>query len=88
MNKFKPGDIVWVVERDNDELIEVTGFQYIATCKEYIIGTPWIDDYDFEDTLAYHSEVTSENCETELVVYPISDCFDNKEDAEAMLKNV
>lgn len=87
MNEFKPGDIVWVVERDDEELLEITGIQYMATCGDYIIGTSWINDYDFEDTLAYHVDHTSEYGETELVVYPISDCFDNKEDAEAMLKN-
>ena len=81
MQQFNVGKQIWVVERDADEPVEVTSSIYLATCENVVITTPLINDYDFADILAYHIDQTSEYGETNLMVYPLEDCFSTKEEA-------
>ena len=80
--KFKIGQEVWVVERDCGVAVEVSCVLFLAKSKGCIIASAFINDYDFDEIIEHHIEETAENYETNLLVYPIDDCFETKEEAE------
>lgn len=82
----KAGDDVWVVEREDGEAIDVSCVRYLAKCKNCVIATAFINDYDFDETLEYHISETQERFDTDLKVYPEEDCFSTREEAERTLK--
>lgn len=84
--KFVIGQEVWVIERECDGTTDVAGFLFLAESKGCIIASSWINDYDFDETIEYHIQETSENYDTALHVYPIEDCFDTREEAEKALR--
>jgi hypothetical protein len=83
---LKIGEAVWVVEREYDEAVDVTGFLLIAQTESYAVVSSYINDYDFDETIEYHIAETSDNQGTELCVYPINDCYATREEAEQKLK--
>ncbi len=83
--KFKEGDLIWVIDREDGEAVDVSGVQYLAKCKNCVIATAFVNDYDFDETLEYHISETQEHFDTELKVYPEEDCFSTREEAEAAL---
>lgn len=83
---FKPGDEVWVVEREPDEgnPVEVSGYMFLAQSNDYAIccaSVVHIGD-DVDETLEYHVQETRENIGTELFVFPIDDCYSCKNNAD------
>lgn len=84
---FKPGDEIYAVERDEDGVpCDVSGLMFLAHVGGYAIASMWIDDLrNAADTLAYHADETSENCDTHLCVYPLSDCYATAKEAHALL---
>lgn len=85
---YKVGDTIWVIEIEDDEAVDVTGYMFLAQSKGYIIATPFIHDRDTDETLEYHAIETMENYDTKLVVYPEVYCFPAKEEAEQKLKEM
>ncbi len=83
--KFKEGDLIWVIDREDGEAVDVSGVQYMCNCKNCVIATAFINDYDFDETLDYHISETQERFDTELKVYPEEDCFHTREEVEAAL---
>lgn len=83
---YKAGDEIWVVERENGEAVDISGYMFLANSKGCIIATYWIDDYDLDETLKYHINETQDNRDTKLVIYPENDCFATKEAAEKALR--
>lgn len=86
--KYRPGDPVWVLERDEcDEPIEVSGYMFIAEAHDYVILSAYINDLDnVDETLEYHAEETRNNYDTDLAVFPKADCFATQEAAHEALE--
>lgn len=90
MNEFKPGQIVWIVERDENGVVEaVSDVMYFASVADAVIVSILVEDFtrhcvcDLADTIEYRIEKTQENGTAELYIYPAKDCFGTREDAQA-----
>lgn len=85
--KFDPGQEVWVVEREDDEAVEVSGYVFVAQAGFAAIVSPYIGmSGDIEYILSEQIEQTAEGLSGDLQTYPISDCYQTKQAAEAALK--
>ena len=85
--KFTPGMPVWVIERDEDgNACEISGYVFIAHVEGVVILSPYVDEYDFDGTLAYHIQCTAEDYDTHLCVFPDEDCYVSKDDCKAAFK--
>ena len=86
---FKPGDEVWVIEREPDDgnPVDVCGYMFLAQSNDYAICCAEVmhigDDVD--KTLDYHAQETRENYDTNLAVFPIYDCYTCKENADTAM---
>ena len=81
------GEEIWFVDRnESGEPIDITGAVFLAQSKGCIIATSYINDYDLTETIEYHINRTQDNYDTNLLVYPIEDCYVTKEEAEQALK--
>lgn len=85
--KFNPGDEVYVVERESDgTAIDSTGYMFIAEVGYFVIVSSYINDLEtLSDTLDYHVDETRDNYETHLGVFPVCDCYESLELANAAL---
>lgn len=73
--QFHAGDTVWVLTRDED-----------AVAGNAVIVTSFVDDRDdLDSTLAYHIRETAVNFDSDLAVFPLSDCYAVYEAARAAL---
>lgn len=82
---YKAGDTVWCIERDEEEDAEVTGFIYVAHNDECVIASP--RPYGYEGTISEHLiEESAEDYGCEVMVFPLSDVFPAREDADAALR--
>lgn len=77
IENLKPGADVWVVERDEtDEAVDTTGYVFIAQSGNYVICSPSINGIDNIDyILSYHAQETAESYNTNLYVFPVTDCY-------------
>lgn len=87
---IKPGEEVWVIERDEyGEPCAVVGCMFIAEAAGYIITSAFVNETrDVEETMAYHAIETRKGWDTDLAVYPSTDCFTTKEGARKVLENL
>lgn len=84
---YKVGDTVYIIERDETgEAEEYTGFMFLAQTANAVIVTPFIDDYDTEETIEYLISETVTSMDVSLSVFPLEDCYMSQEDAKAALK--
>ena len=81
---FKPGDNVYVIERDeSDKAVDYSGYMCIAVSENAVVLSSYINDLeDITDTLEYHIKETAENFDTHLAVFPLGDCYATAEDAK------
>ena len=86
--QFVPGDTVWAVERDeNGNACEPSGYMYLARVDHFAILSAFIDDLEgLDETIAYLADDTAENYDTDLYVFPLSDVYREKEEAEIALE--
>lgn len=85
---FVPGQMVWVIERDVDgNACDMSGYLFMARCGNVVILTPFINDYDWEETLQYHVDCTVEDYDTHLAVFPAVDCFSDRAACKAALES-
>ena len=84
-----PGSDVYIVERDEcGAVFEVSGYMFLAQVGHAVIVSAFINDYEtVEETLEYHIEETATNYTTDLAVFPADDCYDDREDALAALRD-
>lgn len=82
----KVGEEIWVIDRENGEVVDISCVMFLAKSKGCIIATAWINDYDLDETLAFHIDETQNNFDTDLKVYPDEDCFLTREEAEKALE--
>lgn len=85
--KIAPGKTAWVIVRDEDgNAVEVAGYIFVARVAGAVIMTPRVNTYDLAGIMQYHIEQTAEFEETELVVFPASDCYATKTDAKVAIE--
>lgn len=85
--KLAPGDCVWVVERDDGEPVDVSGFLFVGIVCGFAIVTPGVYGCkDLEDVMLYHAECTQNEGETGLNVFPLGDCYADKESAKVAME--
>lgn len=85
--QFHAGDTVWVLTRDEDGVPDdVDGYMLLAVAGNAVIVTSFVDDRDdLDSTLAYHIRETAVNFDSDLAVFPLSDCYAVYEAARAAL---
>lgn len=85
---FKPGDEVWVVERDEiGEPDCVSGYIFAASACGVVMVHPYIGGCGELDAILHEClESTRENGECDMEVFPIDDCYHSWEAAEQALK--
>lgn len=83
-----PGQLVYIVERDEDgEACDVSGCMFLAQVNQAVIVSAFINDSDdLDETLLCHIEETAREYNTDLSVFPISDCYLSKEEAHSVLE--
>ena len=88
VQKFAPGDEVWVVERDEDgDATEVSGFIFVVSVNGVAIVSPSINDCsDIDFILSDFVEETVSDFSGSLSGYPVSDCYKSRAEAKAALK--
>lgn len=88
VQKATPGNNVWVVERGEiGEPYDVSGYMFLAQVGDYVILSAYINDLDdLGSTMTYHAEETADNYDTSLAVFPATDCYLSREEADAALK--
>ncbi|MGN0451070.1 MAG: hypothetical protein ACI4FN_02985, partial [Acutalibacteraceae bacterium] len=82
----KVGEGIWVIDREDGEAVDISRVMFLAKSKGCIIATPWINDFDIDETIEFHINETQNNFETDLEVYPDEDCFLAREEAEKALE--
>lgn len=86
--EFIPGGNVWIVERDEDgEATEVSGYVFVASVSGVAIVSPSINgcrDLDF--ILGDFVKETARSFSGDFSGYPISDCHESYEEADAALR--
>lgn len=88
VSRFKHGDCVWVIERNEDgEALDVAGSMFLAEVLGFVIVSAYINDMtEAEETLSYHMQETAENYDTTLMVFPSEDVYQTKAEAETALR--
>lgn len=81
---LEAGSTVWVIERGEDlDPSGVVGLLFLAEVKGYVIAASFPYGYELvEDQLEYFAERTRDMFNEELRVYPVADCYTNRDDAE------
>lgn len=84
--KFTPGMPVWVIARDEDgNACESSGYVFLAKVGNAVILTPRIYGLGLEEMLDYYIGETRDESELSLAVFPVSDCYIDKEAAKEAL---
>ncbi len=85
---FQCGNRVWVIIRDiYGEPMETQGQMLLAITNDTAFLTPYVFGLTtLDEHLAYHRRETLYNQDTALSVYPLSDCYTSKEEAEAVIE--
>lgn len=83
-----PGTIIWALERDRTgTAVDFSGYMFLAQTRGSVIVTPFVNDMeDVRDTLDYLEKDTRRNHYADLAVFPASDCFLTREEAEEKLR--
>lgn len=87
--KFKPGDLIYVIERDeSDEVDCVSGVIFLAHSNDVAICSPCINDSsDLDDIIDYHIAETQMMGDTAVSFYPLKDCYADKEAARVAFES-
>ena len=86
---FSPGQVVWVVERDEDgNQCDVTGYVFVTSVNNVALVSPVINGSTaINDILREHVSRTAMECTGFLEAYPIADCYESKEVAKKALED-
>lgn len=87
VQKFSPGQVVWVVEKDEDgNPCDVTGYVFVTSINNVALVSPVINGSTaIDDILRENVRRTAMECAGFLGAYPIADCYESKETAEKAL---
>lgn len=93
MSKFKQGQTVYVIERDDKgRAIEYLGFMYLGEVCGYALVSRFVyneDSYDHEElesTLDHFFSLQKEIGDPYIFLFPIKDCYGTYEEAEEIVK--
>lgn len=79
---FIAGEVIWVLERDGDEVCDTVGVIYLATVGNFVITCPQFYGLDtLQDVMEQFVEETQDNSSLDMSVYPLCDCFETLEEA-------
>lgn len=80
---FNPGDIIWVVERDEDDIAcEYCGYIFVALVNKYVIvSSAYNGTYDIDIILDHQAAQTAIEGSAYLKVFPAYDCYEKKDEA-------
>lgn len=89
VQKFSPGQVVWVVERDEDgNRCDVIGYVFVTSVNNVALVSPVINgSMAINDILREHVSRTAMECTGFLEAYPITDCYESKEVAKKALED-
>lgn len=81
---FEPGDIIWVVERDEDDVAcEFCGYIFVALVNKYVIvSSAYNGTYDIGIILDHQAAQTAIEGSAYLKVFPVYDCYETKGEAK------
>lgn len=84
---FKQGDIIWVIERDEDDVAcEYCGYIFVALVNKYVIvSRAYNGSYDIDIILEHQAHETEIDDESDLKVFPVYDCYETKDEAKNAL---
>lgn len=84
---FDAGQLIWIVERDEEgNPYRSTGYVFLAQVMCAAIVTPRINGVDdLGYTVNWHIKETCFNQDTNLLVFPIQDCYGTRDAAKAAL---
>lgn len=88
IKEWKPGDIVYHINRDEDGYpLDVCGTVYLATVENYILSVALPCGIDnINEVMKYLAETTKKNFNSEIYVHPICDCYETYSEAEKARK--
>lgn len=86
--KFSPGQMVYAIERDEyGKACDVSGYMFLAVAGNEAILSVYINDIDdLYGMMEEHVIRTREGFRTTLCVFPLSDCYETCEEAEAEME--
>ena len=84
---FVKGEVIWVLERDGDEVCDTVGVVYLATVGGFVITCPQFYGLDtLQEVMEQFAEETQDNSSLDMSVYPLCDCFETLEEANEELE--
>lgn len=85
---FNPGDIIWVVERDEDDVAEgYCGYVFVALVNKYVIvSTGYNGSYDIDLIMDFQAAQTVIEDSAYLKVFHVYDCYETKNEAKDALE--
>ena len=84
---FVAGEVIWALERDGDEVCDTVGEVYLATVGDFVITCPQFYGLDtLQEVMEQFVEETQDNSSLDMSVYPLCDCFETLEEANAELE--
>lgn len=88
--QFEPGDIIWVVERDEYGVAWNCGkYVFVAIVNRYVIASPvYYGESDFDIILEDQAAQTTIEGNAYLNVFSVCDCYKTKDEAKNALTKV
>jgi len=82
--KFLPGERIWIVKRDSCGNVEnFYWYTYLSSVGDFAIASDFVCGCNrVEETLQFWAEVTAEDNDANIYVFPIMDCYKTMEESE------
>ncbi len=90
VQRFSPGQTVWVIERDEDnEAYDFSGYVFVTSLRGIALVSPEINWSSEIDVILMEQIKSRINCSGgSIEAYPADDCYLTREEAEAALEGM
>lgn len=90
VQRFSPGQTVWVIERDEDnEAYDFSGYVFVTSLRGIALVSPEINWSSEIDVILMERIKSRINCSGgSIEAYPADDCYLTREEAEAALEGM